>query len=149
MRVLRYSVSMDGYCYGWYPVEFIHPIDALLYGAKRVVLLNSPLAFANYLAWCEEIDTSTAKEVVFTARMSGKMIESYIGHEATARVISDLLGTTVPVNRDMFTPTADKEVALVFRLKKRLEKPSDVENVTPSDIQVLVVQYVRPEAEIC
>ena len=69
-----------------------------------------------------------------------KEIESYIGHEATANLLTNLLNINVPMNRSMYDPKVD-DVAIVVRLKKRLEKPEDVKNVSPNDIEFILVEY--------
>jgi len=72
--------------------------------------------------------------------VNNKMIESYIGHEATANLLSSLLNTNVPVNRAMYDPKIN-DTAIVVRLKKRLEKPEDIKNVSPNDIEFILVEY--------
>jgi hypothetical protein len=67
-------------------------------------------------------------------------IESYIGHEATANLLSSLLNISVPTNRSMYDPKPN-DVAVIVRLKKRLEKPEDVKNVTENDIEFILVEY--------
>ena len=69
-----------------------------------------------------------------------KEIESFIGHEATANLLSSLLNRTVPTNRAMYDPKVD-DVAIIVRLKKRLEKPEDVKNVSENDIEFILVEY--------
>jgi len=69
-----------------------------------------------------------------------KEIESYIGHESTANLLSSLLNRTVPTNRAMYDPKVD-DVAIIVRLKKRLEKPEDVKNVSENDIEFILVEY--------
>ena len=69
-----------------------------------------------------------------------KEIISFIGHEATAQLLSTLLSKNVPMNRAMYDPEPD-DIAVVVRLKKRLEKPEDVKNVKPEDIEFIIVEY--------
>jgi hypothetical protein len=69
-----------------------------------------------------------------------KEIESYIGHEATAKLLSSLLNISVPMNRAMYDPEKN-DTAIVVRLKKRLEKPEDIKNVSPNDIEFILVEY--------
>jgi hypothetical protein len=77
-----------------------------------------------------------AKEIVKKA----EKVESYIGHEATAKLLSQLFGREIPVSRAMYTPK-NCDMAITVRLKKRLEKPEDVKNVTVNDVEFLLVRY--------
>jgi hypothetical protein len=72
--------------------------------------------------------------------ISDKEIESYIGHEATANLLSSLLNRDIPTNRAMYDPKPN-DVAVIIRLKKRLEKPEDVKNVTENDVEFILVEY--------
>jgi hypothetical protein len=72
--------------------------------------------------------------------IEGKEIVSFIGHEATASLLGQLLAVTIPVNRGMYDPKPG-DVAVVVRLKKRLEKPEDVKNVKPEDVEFILVEY--------
>ena len=69
-----------------------------------------------------------------------KEIQSFIGHEATANLLSSLLNINVPMNRSMYDPKPN-DVAVIVRLKKRLEKPEDVKNITENDIEFILVEY--------
>lgn len=46
---------------------------------------------------------------------------SYIGHQATAEIISILLGTEVPMNRGQFKQEIGQK-AIIFKLKSRLQE---------------------------
>jgi len=72
--------------------------------------------------------------------LNNKEIESYIGHEATANLLSSLLNRDIPTNRAMYDPKPN-DVAVIVRLKKRLEKPEDVKNITLNDIEFILVEY--------
>ena len=71
-----------------------------------------------------------------------KAIRSYIGHEATAQLLTNILGREVPTNRAMYDPMPGDK-AIVVRLKKRLEKPEDIKSVKEEDVEVLLVEYSR------
>lgn len=105
---------------------------------KTISLLNSPIAFPEYITFSQEISLDEAKEIVNTF----KNYESFIGHPATAQLISEKLGVKIEARRSMFQPKA-MDFALVFRLKKRLQKPEDIKNVKEGDIQVLFLSYVK------
>jgi len=118
-------------------IFFARP-DYQFFKDKEINFLNSPIAFSRFVVYAEEITIKEAREIVSVAKTV-----SYIGHEATAKLISRLLNVDVPVNRGTFIPSREKEsYALVFRLKKRLEKPEDVQNVTVDDLELLFVQYI-------
>jgi len=67
-------------------------------------------------------------------------LESFVGHEATAKLLEKLTSRPVAVNRAMFVPK-DNDLAIIVRLKKRLEKPEDIKNVTENDIEFLLARY--------
>jgi len=81
------------------------------------------------------ISLDEAKRIV-----NGKEIMSFIGHEATAQLLTTLLSVGVPVNRAMYDPRPG-DIAIVVKLKKRLEKPDDVKNVKPEDLEFILVEY--------
>ena len=72
--------------------------------------------------------------------IENKEIVSFIGHEATAQLLTSLLSVSIPTNRGMYDPQPS-DVAIVTRLKKRLEKPEDVKTVTPNDVEFILVEY--------
>ena len=105
--------------------------------SEKLVLLNA-LVTNPYIPMLLKTRPASIDEV--KELMRGKSIESYIGHEATAKVLSQLLETNVPVSRAMYEPMPG-DVAVVVRLKKRLEKPDDVKNVSVNDLEFIVVVY--------
>jgi hypothetical protein len=72
--------------------------------------------------------------------VKNREVVSFIGHEATANLLSQLLHVEVPVNRSMYDPQPG-DLAVVVRLKKRLERPEDVKNVRLEDIEFILVEY--------
>jgi hypothetical protein len=107
----------------------------------KAVLLNAlvpsttPTIMITMLMSIEE-----AKELVRKAQS----VESYIGHEATARLLSQVFEREIPVNRAMYMPR-NKDIAIVVRLKKRLEKPDDIKNITENDVEFLLVRYYNAD----
>jgi hypothetical protein len=108
-------------------------------GDGKVMLLNAlvtssrvPMTLRTRPISVEEV------RVLITTRE----IVSFIGHEATAQLLTTLFNTSIPANRGMYDPKPG-EVAIVVRLKKRLEKPEDVKNVKPEDIEFILVEYLR------
>ena len=104
---------------------------------KRVVLLNAlvPVSDKPAITISVPINIEEAKELVKKSE-----IESYIGHEATAKLLSTLLEREIQVNRGTYTPK-NYDIAIIVRLKKRLEKPEDVKTVTLNDVEFLLVRY--------
>jgi hypothetical protein len=86
----------------------------------------------------------TSLENVRALARLAQNIESYIGHESTARLLSELLGVEVPVSRGEFTPERG-DVAVVVRLKRRLASPKDVKEITIDDVEFYVVNYEEDE----
>ena len=143
-----WSWSMDGSAAGWNLICIER--EKLPLKIRRLALLNAVVPHSAFV-YMEKISLDEAKVFVEAAKNSGKPILSFIGHPATAVLLTELLGIEVPVNRGMYKPEPSKEnretlyiehdVALVFRLKKRLSKPEDVKNVTPDDLEIWVVWY--------
>jgi len=105
---------------------------------KKVILLNALVPVSNNpaITITVPITPNEAKEIIRRA----EKIESYIGHDATAKLLSTLLEREIQVNRGMYTPE-NYDLAIIVRLKKRLEKPEDVKTVTLNDIEFLLVRY--------
>jgi len=72
--------------------------------------------------------------------VKGREIVSFIGHEATARLMTRLLLVSVPFNRAVYEAKPG-DTAVVVRLRRRLEKPEDVQNVSESDLEFILVEY--------
>lgn len=101
----------------------------------RVVILNSFVARPGLCALAEEASFEEAR----TAAAVGA--SSFVGHPGTAA----LLG--VAVNRGEYVP-APGDVAYVLRLRRRLQAPGDVVEVSPEDLEVLRVKYALDPARI-
>ena len=105
---------------------------------EKVILLNSlvPDSTKSAIVISIPVTVEEARELIRRA----EKVESYIGHEATAKLLSLLFEREIPMNRAMYVPEK-YDLAIVVRLKKRLEKPEDVKNVTEKDIELLLVRY--------
>jgi len=127
------------------PVIVPKPSLGVLAGYGEIVLLNSPLAFPGYLTYCEEISIDEAKYILDYALDNKIPIKNYIGHPATCEVVNRyVLGQRLlEPNREMYQPSTASFIALVFRLKKRLARPEEVEQVKPEDLQVLLLSAIR------
>jgi hypothetical protein len=105
---------------------------------EKVVLLNALVPVSNKSAIMVTMPASLEDVKVLVRKT--KTVESFIGHEATAKLLTELLDVNIPVNRGMYKPR-NWDLAIVVRLKKRLEKPEDVKNITVNDVEFLLVKY--------
>jgi hypothetical protein len=106
--------------------------------ANKVVLLNAlvPVSDKPAIIISIPITVEEAKTLIKNA----EKIESYIGHEATAKLLSVIFEREISMSRGMYIPQ-NEDIAIVVRLRKRLEKPEDVKNVKLEDIEFLLVRY--------
>jgi len=104
---------------------------------SKVILLNALVTSSKIplVIVTKPINTIEVKELV-----KDKEIVSFIGHEATASLLTQILSTNVPFNRATYDPKPG-DIAIVVRLKKRLETPGDVKNVKPEDVEFILVEY--------
>jgi len=147
IMIPSFEQSADGYVSGWTVryknVSGIKRLrDITKYDEARLVLLNAlvPPASPSFM-FVQKITAETAKKIV--SIVDRERIRSYIGHEATAKLVSELLQIKVTANREMYKPEW-YDVAIVVRLKKRLAKPEDIKNVTLDDVEFLLVHYLPP-----
>ena len=103
----------------------------------KVILLNS-LVTSNRMPLTIKTIPVTLDFVKYFIK--DKDVVSYIGHEATAALLTQLLGKPISSNRNMYEPKP-KEMAIVVKLKKCLEKPEDLKEVQEGDIEFLLVDY--------
>jgi hypothetical protein len=105
---------------------------------EKIILLNSLIPASNKpaIVISVPITIEEAKRIVQKAQR----IESFIGHESTARLLTQLFEREIPVSRGMYVPN-DRDLAIVVKLKRRLEKPEDVKSVKPEDLEFLLVRY--------
>lgn len=138
VKILDRAVGIETRLTLWYVREVT--VDTLPWLYDRLILLNSAIAFPGYITYHHPISLDVAKEIVKEFASSGKIIESYIGHQSTASLLSRLLGIEVKVNRDMAEVDLDT-IALVFRLRKRLPKPEEVSDISEDDIEVGLLTF--------
>ena len=136
---ILYTFSDPSGLYGGWDVTSAS-IESITRYYKRLVLLNAVIPANKLLAYMERIDMETAKEIVEIFRKEDREILSFIGHQSTAELLSQKLGIKVEVNRGMYKPKP-RDLALIFRLKKRLARPEDIKDVKEEDIEVWMVQY--------
>ena len=118
----------------------LYPVTRKL---SRVILLNALVAPRKpMIIIAMPVSLEVARGIV----KSSESIVSYVGHEATSRLLSEVFGVQVPTNRSEYTPSAG-DVAIVVRLKKRLQTPQDVRDVRPEDIEFYIVVYEELEVK--
>lgn len=78
-----------------------------------VALFNGTVATTDGVYSIQDIDAETAK-----ACIEKFGFVSAIGHEATAEIMSELLGTAIPMNRIQFYQQVGQK-AIVFKLNER------------------------------
>lgn len=79
----------------------------------KIALLNTTIATTDGIYEVKTIDLETAKKLI-----QGQELDSAIGHESTAQIMTELLGVPVAVNRQMFAHE-EGQTAIVFKLKGR------------------------------
>lgn len=77
-----------------------------------ITILNTSILTSNGVYRMKTISLDEAKEQIADG------FKSAVGHQATAEILTELLGVEVAVNRIMFEQ-ADNSSALVFKLKGR------------------------------
>lgn len=78
-----------------------------------LAILNTSIATADGMYRLRTISLDEARELVADAKL-----DSAVGHEATAQMLTKLLGRSVPVNRQQFKHAPGQQ-ALVFKLNSR------------------------------
>jgi hypothetical protein len=68
------------------------------------------------------------------------VVKSFIGHQATAELLTRLAGREIPVNRAEWKPY-DNALALIVRLARRLEKPGELIELKTEDLEFRLVRY--------
>lgn len=88
-------------------VEGIDPKDEV------VALLNTSIITIDGNYSCKTISLDDVKSII-----DGAVLDSAIGHDSTAKIMTDLLGVDVPVNRQQFMQNVGQR-AIVFKLRGR------------------------------
>ena len=91
----------------------------------------------------EEIDVSSARKIVGAARERGELV-SAVGHEATAKLLTGILGEDVAYNRVPIKLT-DGDVVVVFQLLDRIPegKILSVEEIRAMKYKFYLVRVVE------
>jgi hypothetical protein len=104
---------------------------------KRVVLLNAtvlprkPMIIAT---------APTTLENVEQLLKLAEEVKSFIGHESTAKLLSQVLKMPIEFNRGEYIPERG-DIAIVVKLKRRLEKPEDIKSVKIEDLEFHIINY--------
>lgn len=85
----------------------------------KLALLNTSILTATGNYTLIDVDFDTAKN--FISEYGVEQLDSAIGHQSTAKIMSTLLGVEIPVNRQMFCQEVGQQ-ALVFKLNGRPEE---------------------------
>lgn len=86
--------------------------------AKKLTFLNAPVVTAPGVFNYEKLSPQAARKIIHDFEKSGRAIETAVGHEATAELMTRLLKFPVKFNRTEFVQESG-DVALIFRLHKR------------------------------
>jgi len=97
----------------------------------KIALLNTTIATTDGTYVLKTITLDEAKNLV----QCNENLDSAIGHQSTADVMTVLLGVTIPVNRQQFAQKIGQQ-ALVFKLKGR-----PPEGVILSAVQIEEIGY--------
>lgn len=84
----------------------------------KLALLNTSILTTAGDYSLVDINLEEARQIV---KENNGNLDSAVGHKATAEVMTTLLGTDIPVNRQMFLQDVGQQ-ALVFKLNGRLEE---------------------------
>jgi hypothetical protein len=134
--------DLTTWLWGGPPSECMQAIELLPLSKvklKKVTLLN---AFVMPRKPMVIVTLPTNIENVKAIVQHAESVESYIGHEATARLLTELLSINVPVNRGEYQPRVG-DIAIVVRLKKRLQTPQDLKDIKVEDLEFHVVNYIN------
>ena len=81
-----------------------------------IAILNTPILTGEGTYKLSSITLEQAQKLV-----NENDFDSYIGHLATSEILSILLGTEVPMNRQQFTQEIGQK-AIIFKLNSRLQE---------------------------
>lgn len=85
----------------------------------KLAILNTSIVTTDGSYLLESITSQTAVKIA-TAAANGDGIDSAVGHDSTARILSTIFGVKVPVNRQLFAQQPGQQ-ALIFKLNGRPE----------------------------
>ena len=94
----------------------------------KLALLNTSILTSTGLFSLDDITLTEARELV---QENLNELDSAIGHQSTAEIMSSLLEVEIPVNRQVFQQQVEQK-ALVFKLNGR---PEEGKVLTVDDIK--------------
>lgn len=100
----------------------------------KLALLNTSILTTAGTYTLEDISLDQARQIV--ADNTGNL-DSAVGHQSTADIMTTLLGVNVPVNRQMFTQEVGQQ-ALVFKLNGR---PEEGKILTAAEIEAIGYKF--------
>lgn len=95
----------------------LHAIDSAM-NERTLTILNTSILTSYGRFSYDPISLGEAKQIVRDYQAKGKTVQSAIGHQSTADLLTTLLEFPVAVNRMEFRQTVD-DAALIFKLKQR------------------------------
>ena len=101
---------------------------------KKLALLNTSILTTAGAYRLIDIALDDARRIV--SDHAGNL-DSAIGHQSTAEIMTTLLGTEIPVNRQMFTQEVG-QAALVFKLNGR---PPEGKILTVEEIEEIGYKF--------
>lgn len=101
---------------------------------KKLALLNTSILTTAGAYRLIDITLDDARRIV--SDHAGNL-DSAIGHQSTAEIMTTLLGTEIPVNRQMFTQEVG-QAALVFKLNGR---PPEGKILTVEEIEEIGYKF--------
>ena len=101
---------------------------------EKIAILNTSILTEDGLFKMESISLEDAKKLI-----EGKNIDSAVGHQSTADILTTLLGTQVPMNRQLFKQEVG-QIALVFKLNGR---PEEGKILTKEDIKKIGFSFKK------
>lgn len=101
---------------------------------KKLALLNTSILTTAGTYILIDITLEDARRIV--SDHTGNL-DSAIGHQSTAEIMTTLLGTEIPVNRQMFTQEVG-QAALVFKLNGR---PPEGKILTVEEIEEIGYKF--------
>ncbi len=92
---------------------------------RKTISISNALAI-NMLPFGGELKITPVTLEYIKELTNDKVIKSYVGHPATARLLSSLLGVEVPVNREMFSFNWQDNTLIVFSMMVRLPEGKEL-----------------------
>lgn len=87
----------------------------------KLAILNTAIMTTDGTYTIRTVTLGTARELVATANG----LDSAVGHPSTAEILTELLGVSVPVNRQQYAQQVG-QLALVFKLDGRPKEGTEL-----------------------